>query len=602
MKQYLTSAYRTHTCGELRKADVGTEVKVSGWILRKRDHGGVVFIDLRDNYGVLQVVFHDKDKELIQNTRIESVVTISGKVIERTPELVNSKIDTGEVEVLCDVLTVQSNADVLPFMISEDDNANEALRLKSRFLELRREKLHASIQKRAKVITKMRECMNSMGFTEFQTPILTSSSPEGARDFIVPSRLHPGKFYALPQAPQQFKQLLMVAGFDRYFQIAPCFRDEDARADRSPGEFYQIDLEMSFVEQENVFNVIENFAYEVFSSFADGRQVTQKPFPRFRHADAMAQFGSDKPDLRNPLRLNDVSEVFKNTEFKVFRNVLDSGGSIRCIVLNNKEIPPRSYFDNTVDWFKKQTGQGLAYLSYEALGEAKSSIVKFFKPEELAALREHLGIADTASLFFAAGETKKILPWLGSLRTKLAEDFNLLEKDAFRLCLITDYPMYELDERTGKIDFGHNPFSMPQGGLEALNNKDPLEIYANQYDVVCNGYELGSGAIRNHDPETMYKAFEIVGYGRDIVEKKFGGLLKAFKFGAPPHGGFAYGLERIVMLICGEQAIREVITFPLAQNGEDLLMGAPSEVFPHQLKDTHIAIDLPPEVLKAQGE
>ena len=594
---YLKSVYRTHTCAELRPEHIGVAVVLSGWIMRKRDHGGVVFVDLRDNYGVTQIVFNDSDKEKIQDVRVESVITVAGKVIARDATLVNDRIATGTIEVVCEQLTVQSTAAVLPFLIAEDDNAGEAIRLKARFLELRREKLHTNILLRSAIMKRTRQIMEGIGFTEFQTPILTSSSPEGARDFIVPSRLHPGNFYALPQAPQQFKQLLMVAGFDRYFQIAPCFRDEDSRADRSPGEFYQLDLEMSFVEQEDVLNVIEEYAHTIFTSFANGKAVTNRPFPRIPYDESVARFGSDKPDLRNPLEIKNVSEVFADTEFKVFKNVLDAGGTIQCIPMPVDSIPPRSYFDGTVEWFKKLTGQGLAYLSYDETGEPKSSIVKFFKPELLENLKTHLGITTPTSLFFAAGPTKKILPWLGKVRDKLAEDFDLLEKDCFKLCIITDYPQFEYDEKQGKIDFGHNPFSMPRGGLEALKTQDPLEIYANQYDVVCNGFELGSGAIRNHDPEVMYKAFEIAGYDRSVVDHKFGGMIRAFKFGAPPHGGFAFGMDRIVMLCSGETTIREVIGFPLAQTGEDLLMGAPSQVTPQQLKDVHIALDLPPEYL-----
>lgn len=590
----LVSKYRSHTCGELRSEHVGKNVTLSGWVMRKRDHGGVVFVDLRDNYGITQIILQEALGDQMQALRLESVVCVSGQVVARGPDLKNPKLPTGEIEVVCTELELLSAAEVLPFQVAEDDNAPEATRLKLRFLDLRREKLHANIKARSDIIRYTREVMHSLGFNEFQTPILTSSSPEGARDFIVPSRLHPGKFYALPQAPQQFKQLLMVSGFDRYFQIAPCFRDEDARADRSPGEFYQIDLEMSFVEQEQVLQTIEAIAFEIFSRFAGQRAVTQKPFPRIRYNDCLDSFGSDKPDLRNPLRIEDVSSVFTNTEFKVFSGVLKENGRIKCIALKGKEIPPRSYFDNTVDWFKKQSGQGLAYLSFDPSGEAKGTVVKFFNNLELDTLRDRFAKGAVTTLFFGAGDPKKVLPFLGKLREKLAQDFDLLEKDAFRLCLITDYPQYEWDEVNQKIDFSHNPFSMPAGGLAALNSKDPLEIYASQYDVVCNGYELGSGAIRNHDPEVMYRAFEIAGYDRSVVDEKFGGMIRAFKHGAPPHGGFAYGMDRIIMLLTGETMIREVIPFPLAQTGEDLLMGAPSEVSEKQLKDVHIKIALPP--------
>jgi aspartyl-tRNA synthetase len=533
------------------------------------------------------------------------VITATGRVLKREDELINPKIKTGEIEVHCDELTVQSDAAVLPFLIAEDDGAPEAIRLKQRFLELRREKLHRNIVLRSQVINAIRREMMGIGFTEYQTPILTSSSPEGARDFIVPSRLHPGKFFALPQAPQQFKQLLMVAGFDRYFQIAPCFRDEDARADRSPGEFYQLDLEMSFVEQEDVLEANETVIHKVFTEFADGQEVTPLPFPRIAYDDVMNRYGSDKPDLRNPLEIEDVSEVFADCGFQVFTKVIAEGGSVRAIKVPLDAVPPRKYFDDTIDWFKKMTGQGIAYLSYEN-GEWRSSIKKFFNDDELEALRRHLNIEGTTTVFFGAGPNKKVLPWLGKLREKLGQDFEKIEQGPFKFCWITDYPMYETDEHTGKLEFGHNPFSMPQGGLEALENEDPETIKANQYDIVCNGYELGSGAIRNHVPEIMYKAFSLVGYSQEDVDREFGGMIRAFQFGAPPHGGFAHGLERIVMLLAREEAIRDVITFPLAQTGEDLLMSAPSELSEAQLKDVHIRVELPAEMqLKmqaAQGE
>jgi aspartyl-tRNA synthetase len=593
----LKSKYRSYTCEEIRRSNVGEEVTLSGWVMRKRDHGGLVFIDLRDNYGVTQVIFNSEQNKEIENIRLESVITVTGQVVARADSLINPKLSTGEIEVVCKNFTVQSVAEQLPFQISEDDNANEATRLKYRFLELRKDKLHKNILLRSAVFKTAREVMSNLGFTEFQTPILTSSSPEGARDFIVPSRLHPGKFYALPQAPQQFKQLLMVSGFDRYFQIAPCFRDEDARADRSPGEFYQIDLEMSFVEEENVLQTIEQIAFELFSKFANGRSVTPRPFPRIKYLDSIRDYGSDKPDLRNPLKLQDVSEIFKNSSFKVFQGALERAGSVRLIPLPVKENPARSYFDGVVDWYKKLTGEGLAYLTIDPSGEAKGSIAKFVSSEELSALKETLKITSLTCLFFAAGANKSVLAGLGKLRDKLAQDYNLINKDSFELCLITDYPMYEWDEINQKIDFAHNPFSMPNGGMEALLNKEPLEIFAHQYDVVCNGFELGSGAIRNHNPDIMYKAFELVGYDNSVVDHKFGGMIKAFKFGAPPHGGFAFGIDRIIMLVSGEDTIREIIAFPLAQNGEDLLMNAPSDVSDKQLKDVHIKLDLPAKKL-----
>ncbi|MCI5065396.1 aspartate--tRNA ligase [bacterium] len=595
------SVYRTHSCAELRLGEVGAEVTLSGWIMRKRDHGGVLFVDLRDHYGVTQVVFHDTFLEVLQEVRVESVITITGVVRAREDGLRNEKLETGEIEVHCEgsesrhSLTVQSPAEVLPFQVAEDDNAPESIRLQQRFLELRREKLHANMIRRSEITNSVREILQELGFREYQTPILTSSSPEGARDYIVPSRRHPGKFYALPQAPQQFKQLLMVSGFDRYFQIAPCFRDEDARADRSPGEFYQIDMELSFVEQDDVLGVNEALMSRLFKRHkGEHEEVTETPFPRIPYDECLSMYGSDKPDLRNPLKIRELSAIFENTNFKVFRSALDANGAVCAIPVPVGKIPPRKYFDDTVSFFQKMTGQGLAYLSFEygeeGAGEIKGSVRKFFSDEELEALRSELAITETTSIFFAAGGRQHILPWLGKLRDKLGKDFSLLEENAYRFCWVTDYPMYELDETTGKIDFGHNPFSMPQGGEEALASQHPLEIKAHQYDLVCNGYELGSGAIRNHQPETMYQAFEKVGYSRDDVEKGFGGMLRAFRFGAPPHGGIAHGLERIIMLLCGEETIRDVILFPLAQTGEDLLMGAPSEVRDQQLQDVHIQL------------
>jgi len=593
---YLKSSYRTHTCAELRSGDAGKSVTLSGWILHKRDHGGVVFVDLRDNYGITQVVFSDKNADTIQSLRVESVVKVTGKVLERAAELINPKHLTGEIEVKCETLEVLSQSEVLPFQVSEDDNAPEATRLTYRFLDLRREKLHKNIILRSQIISKIRQLMWEMGFQEFQTPILTSSSPEGARDFLVPSRVHPGKFFALPQAPQQFKQLLMVSGFDRYFQIAPCFRDEDSRADRSPGEFYQCDIEMSYVDQDDVFRVGEKLLHGVFSQFSNSK-VDKPPFVRIRYEDSLSRYGTDKPDLRNPLLIENASEVFKNTSFKVFRGVIDKGGNVFAIKVPIKEAPPRKYFDDTIEYFTKMSGQGLAYLILEG-SEVKGSIAKFFTPEEVSALKAKLSIDETSIVFFAAGDGKKVLPFVGKLRTKLGEDFKLLEEKAFRFCWITDYPMFEKDEETGQIVFNHNPFSMPQGGLDALLNKKPLDIYAWQYDVVCNGYELSSGAIRNHEPEMMYKAFEIAGYSKEVVDEKFGGMIRAFVYGAPPHGGMAPGIDRIVMLIAEESAIRDVIAFPLAQTVEDLLMGAPSNVSEKQLKELHIQLKLP-EIKKA---
>jgi aspartyl-tRNA synthetase len=592
---FLRSVYRTHTAAQLRASDEGSSVTLSGWILRKRDHGGVVFVDLRDNYGVTQIVFNEAGRAAIQDVRVESVITVSGKVVRRDASLVNPKIDTGEVEVHCAEVTVLTTADVLPFQIAEDDKAPEPTRLTYRMLDLRREKLHENILLRSRVIRKIREVMHSLGFNEFQTPILTSSSPEGARDFLVPSRFHPGRFFALPQAPQQFKQLLMVAGFDRYFQIAPCFRDEDPRADRSPGEFYQLDMEMSFVEQEDVFSVGEQLFNEVFPSFTK-EYVTPIPFPRIPYDEALQTFGSDKPDFRNPLRIKDVGTVFTDTTFQVFQRVLADSGSIFAIPLPAGQIPARKYFDDTTTFFTQLSGQGIAYLICED-GGWRGSITKFVTPEQQVQLKESLGLTNGQVVFLGAGKPKEILPHLGRLRTKLGEDLSLLSA-GYHFCWVTDFPMYERDEDSGQIVFSHNPFSMPQGGFAALTDQDPLTIKAYQYDIVCNGYELSSGAIRNHQPELMYKAFAIAGYDQSVVDEKFGGMIRAFKFGAPPHGGMAPGIDRIVMLLAGESAIRDVIAFPMAQSVEDLMMGAPSSVSEKQLRETHIRVVLPEVVVK----
>jgi len=590
--EFLKSIYRTHTCGELRDSHVGEAVTMSGWVQRTRDHGGIVFIDLRDNYGVTQIVFPQTLTAEIERVKPESVICIKGAVKKRGAEQINDKIDTGTVEVHATSFEVLGAADTLPFQIADDDNAPEPTRLKYRFLELRREELHRNILLRCAVISEIRSVMNELGFKEFQTPILTSSSPEGARDYLVPSRMHPGKFFALPQAPQQFKQLLMVAGFDRYFQIAPCFRDEDPRADRSPGEFYQCDLEMSFVEQEDVFRACEILFYKVFSKFAKWK-VTQTPFPRIRYNESLAKYGTDKPDLRIPLEIKELSDVFQGTDFRVFKEALDKKGGIFGIVVPSQEVPPRKYFDDTIEFFQKQTGSGVAYLSWTE-GAWKGNIAKFVNEEQGKKLLQACGDKQS-TVFIAAGDKEKTLLSLGKLRTKLGNDFNLMEKDAYRLCWIVDYPMYEKDEATGEIQFSHNPFSMPQGGMEALLNKNPLDILAYQYDVVCNGYELSSGAIRNHRPDIMYKAFEIAGYSKDTVDEKFGGMIRAFQFGAPPHGGMAPGIDRIVMLLAQQTLIRDVIAFPLAQTVEDFMMGAPSTVSEKQLNELHIKLVPPKE-------
>lgn len=593
MSSQLTSIYRTHTCAELRSTHAGQIVTLSGWILRKRDHGGVVFVDLRDNYGETQVVFNDAGLKEIQDARVESVIKVTGVVTNREPGMVNPKIETGEIELHCQALEVLSESDVLPFQIAEDDKAPEPTRLTYRFLDLRREKVHENILLRSNVIRKIRELMHGMGFYEFQTPILTSSSPEGARDFLVPSRFHPGKFFALPQAPQQFKQLLMVSGFDRYFQIAPCFRDEDPRADRSPGEFYQLDIEMSFVEQEDVFKVGEIVLSQLFQSFAKDH-VTPAPFVRIPYEESMRSFGSDKPDLRNPLRIKNVTAAFSECSFQVFQKVIADKGEIFAITLPKMAAPPRKYFDETIELFTKWSGQGVAYLIYEE-GGWRGSISKFVGAAEQAKLIETLGLEPGQVVFLGAGKPKQILPYLGRLLTKLGNDFSLLS-GGYHFCWVTDFPMYEWDEDLRSLVFSHNPFSMPQGGMTALLEQDPLEIKAFQYDIVCNGYELSSGAIRNHKPEIMYKAFEIAGYSKEDVDEKFAGMIKAFKFGAPPHGGFAPGIDRIVMLLAQENAIRDVIAFPMAQSVEDLLMGAPGVPSEKALREVHIKVVLPEPV------
>lgn len=575
---FIKNKYRSQSCGDI--GVVGEKVILSGWVHRKRDHGGVIFIDLRDNFGMMQIVFPKELTPQIEKVRVESVIRVEGEIKARTKEQVNEKVPTGTIEVFVSSFEILSSSQVLPFQISEEDGAPEATRLEYRFLELRREELHKHILLRSSVIKEIRAVMHELGFTEFQTPILTSSSPEGARDFLVPSRHHKGKFFALPQAPQQFKQLLMISGFDRYFQIAPCFRDEDPRADRSPGEFYQCDLEMSFVEQEDVFKTCEQLFFRVFSKFAQ-HPVTNTPFPRFTYAEAMNLFGTDKPDLRVPETIRKVSEVFTNSTFKVFQNALAQSGDIYAIAYSVDKTPPRKYFDDLIEWYQKLTGNGVAYLIREN-GETRGNISKFVSEEEV----KSLALPESSVAFFAAGTN--VLQGFGKLRVKVSEDLGTIKRDQFCFCWITDYPMYELVD--GKIDFSHNPFSMPQGGLEALNSKDPLEIKAYQYDVVCNGYELSSGAIRNHDPEIMYRAFEIVGYSKEEVESQFGGIIKAFKFGAPPHGGMAPGVDRMVMLLAGKEAVRDVIAFPLAQSVEDLMMNAPSEVSERHLKELGLKI------------
>jgi aspartyl-tRNA synthetase len=587
--------YRSHTCGGLSRQHVGQDVRLSGWVHRKRDHGNLLFIDLRDHYGITQAVIDTSSPIFrdVEATRVESVITITGKVVARSPETVNPKLATGEIEVAISEFVLQSAADTLPIQVNQEGDFPEDLRLRYRFLDLRTERMHANIILRAQVIASIRRRMIEQGFTEFQTPILTSSSPEGARDYLVPSRIHPGKFYALPQAPQQFKQLLMVAGFDRYFQIAPCFRDEDGRADRSPGEFYQLDFEMSFVTQEDVFAAIEPVLGGVFDEFSRGRKVTKPPFPRIAYDEAMLKYGSDKPDLRNPLVISDVSEVFRDSAFNVFAKSVAGGGVVRGIPAPGAAKQPRSFFDKLNDWARGEGAPGLGYITFDG-AQAKGPIAKFLDEPRLAKLRELAKIGDGDAVFFVCDKKGPAEKFAGVARKKLGEEMNLIAPDEFRFCWIVDFPMFEMNEDTGKIEFSHNPFSMPQGGLEALETKDPLTIKAFQYDIVCNGVELSSGAIRNHKPDIMYKAFGIAGYSREEVEARFGGMLNAFKFGAPPHGGSAPGIDRIVMLLADEPNIRQVVAFPMNQQAQDLLMQAPSPVEPARLKELHIKLDLPP--------
>ncbi len=585
--------FRTHTCGALRKTEVGQTVKIAGWVHSVRDHGGVIFIDLRDHYGLTQVVI-DPEKEFYQELdrwRVESVLSFTGKVVARTPETVNSKLATGEIEVVAEAMEVLGECEVLPFQVAKDDSAPEALRLKYRFLDLRREKLHKNIILRSEVIAAMREYMHAQGFHEFQTPILTASSPEGARDYLVPSRLHPGEFYALPQAPQQFKQLLMVSGFDRYFQIAPCFRDEDARADRSPGEFYQLDVEMSFVNQEDIFAVIEGMFDAVFGKFST-KDYSKPPFVRIPYLEAMKRFGSDKPDLRNPIEMIDVTELFRDCEFKAFASTVANGGVVRAMKAPQVAGKPRKFFDDMIGFAQENGAKGMAYIIWTAEGE-KSPIVKFLNPEILAGLKAAGNIQEGDALFFLADSEKNVIKTGGAVIPELGKRLELIDPNVFKFCWIVDFPMFELDEETNQVIFSHNPFSMPQGGMDALENKNPLDILAYQYDIVCNGIELSSGAIRNHRPEIMYKAFEIAGHDRSVVDDKFGGMINAFKHGAPPHGGIAPGVDRTVMLLADEPNIREIIAFPFNQQAQDLMMNAPAPVTPKQLRELHLQVVLP---------
>ncbi|MER7575602.1 aspartate--tRNA ligase [Streptomyces sp. NPDC126514] len=581
--------YRSHTCGELRASDVESDVRLSGWLHNRRDLGGILFIDLRDHYGITQLVARPGTPayEALDKLSKESTVRVDGKVVSRGTENVNPDLPTGEIEVEVGEVELLGAAAPLPFTINTEDGVNEERRLEYRFLDLRRERMHRNIMLRTAVISSIRHKMTALGFNEMATPILSATSPEGARDFVVPSRLNPGKFYALPQAPQQFKQLLMISGFDRYFQIAPCFRDEDARADRSPGEFYQLDVEMSFVEQEDVFQPIEKLMTELFEEFGGGRPVTS-PFPRIPFREAMLKYGSDKPDLRAQLELVDITDVFEGSEFKAF-----AGKHVRALAVPDVSAQPRKFFDQLGDFAVSQGAKGLAWVRVAEDGSLSGPIAKFLTEENVAELTKRLSLAAGHAVFFGAGEFDEVSKIMGAVRVEAAKRAGHFESDVFRFCWIVDFPMYEKDEETGKIDFSHNPFSMPQGGLDALENQDPLDILGWQYDIVCNGVELSSGAIRNHEPEIMLKAFEIAGYDRETVEEQFAGMLRAFRFGAPPHGGIAPGVDRIVMLLADEPNIRETIAFPLNGNAQDLMMGAPTELDETRLKELHLTVRKP---------
>ena len=589
--------YRTHNCSELGIKEINKIVHLSGWLHRKRDHGNLLFIDLRDHYGITQCVIENKNKyfSVLEKSKPETVLRISGKVVERAAGTENSELKTGKIEVSIDSAEVLSDAKELPMPVFGEQDYPEDIRLKYRFLDLRREEMHKNIILRSKVISFIRTEMLKLGFLEYQTPILTSSSPEGARDFLVPSRLNPGKFYALPQAPQQFKQLIMVSGFDKYFQIAPCFRDEDARADRSPGEFYQLDLEMSFVEQEDVFNVVEKLMVNTFKNFSTKKLMFDK-FPKISYKEAMLKYGTDKPDLRNPLIVNDITEIFtrEDVSFEIFKKLVKSGSKVRCIVTKNTKDKPRSFFDNIDKWAKEQGASGLAYFTLEQDKEIKGKgpVGKFFSENSLKELMKICNAQIGDSVFLACGKENEVEKILSAARNKIANDLNIIEKDKFSFCWIVDYPMYEYDENLKKIIFSHNPFSMPQGNIKDLNFKNPLDIKAYQYDIVCNGIELSSGAIRNHIPDLMYKLFSIAGYDKKVVDEKFSGMINALSYGAPPHGGIAPGIDRIVMLLAEKENIREVTLFPMNQNAQDLMMKAPSEIDDTQLKELSIKKDI----------
>lgn len=588
-------AYRSHTCEALRKSDVGTEVRLSGWVHRVRDHGGLLFIDLRDHYGLTQCVIEPDETFFAEaeKLRAESVITVTGPCMARSDETVNNDLPTGAIEVRIAGLVVQSAAEELPLPVFGDVEYPEDIRLRYRYLDLRREKLHNNIVLRSQIISSLRRRMTDQGFMEFQTPILTASSPEGARDFLVPSRVHPGEFYALPQAPQQFKQLIMCAGFDRYFQIAPCFRDEDARADRSPGEFYQLDIEMAFATQEDVFNAVEPVLTNVFEEFGGDRKIVETPYPRIPYKEAMRKYGSDKPDLRNPIEMQAVTEHFAGSGFKVFAGMIEKDPTVEVWAIPAPTGGSRAFCDRMNGWAQKEEAQpGLGYIFFREEGGA-GPVAKNIGPERTEALRTQLGLESGDAVFFVAGKPKDFAEFAGRARLRVGTELKLSETDTFRFCWIVDFPMYEFDDQTKKVDFSHNPFSMPQGGMEALETMDPLDILAYQYDIVCNGVELSSGGIRNHKPDVMIKAFELAGYTQDEVEDRFGGMLNAFRFGAPPHGGIAPGVDRIVMLLANEPNLREVILFPMNQQAQDLMMGAPAPAALDQLRDLHIRVVKP---------
>ena len=588
--------YRSHNCSELRDKDIDQHVTLSGWLHRKRDHGNLLFLDLRDHFGVTQCVIENRNKffPILEKTKPESVLKINGKVVERAKGTENLELKTGKVEVSIQSVEILSNAKELPIPVFGEQNYPEELRLKYRFLDLRREEMHNNIILRSKIITFIRSEMLKLGFLEYQTPILTSSSPEGARDFLVPSRLNPGKFYALPQAPQQFKQLIMVSGFDRYFQIAPCFRDEDARADRSPGEFYQVDIEMSFVEQEDVFKVLENLMVNLFKKFSN-KKIVSESFPRITYKETMEKYGTDKPDLRNPLIIRDITNIFlrPDVKFEIFKKLVKNGANVKAIITKNTKDKPRSFFDNIDKWAKDQGASGLAYFTFEKdkTISGKGPVGKFFSEDSLKEIMKICKAEIGDSIFLGCAKIKELEKILSSARDKIAKDLDLINENQFAFCWIVDYPMFELDEKTNKIIFSHNPFSMPQGKINEINFDKPLEIKAYQYDIVCNGVELSSGAIRNHIPELMYKLFALVGYSKQNVDEKFSGMINALSYGAPPHGGIAPGLDRIIMLLANQENIREITLFPMNQNAQDLMMKAPSEVNEKQLKELGIKID-----------